>query len=142
VPSNLSRTEATEEGKLLIEAISLLVQRQHETESWVDEQIGQAEGRAAATDRRYAELEARLASLEERLARLVLDVEPAVESPPLANATPAMAPPVREPAQVQAADEPERARPVATRQDRFGVVLIGAGAVAVLFAILMQFRFS
>jgi hypothetical protein len=133
VPSNLSRKEAAEEGKLLIEAISLLVQRQHETESWVDEQIGQAEGRAAATDRRYAELEARLVSIEEHLAQLVLDTAPAVVSTPLEVAVPVLAPPAR---------GPEHARSTVSLRDRFGVALIGAGAVAVLYVMLTQLRFS
>ena len=56
---------------LLIEAVSLLVQRQRETEGWVAEQIWQAEERAAATERRYAELEARLLGIEEHVSRLV-----------------------------------------------------------------------
>ncbi len=62
--------EVKEEGNLLVEAVSLLVQRQRETESWVSEQVWQAEERAAATERRYAELEARLAGIEDRLMRL------------------------------------------------------------------------
>src|SRR5437868_14500501 len=70
------RTEVKVEGNLLIEAVSLLVQRQRETESWVAEQIWQAGERASATDRRYAELEARLEGIEAHLARLVHEVEP------------------------------------------------------------------
>src|SRR5205807_6153313 len=81
VASELSRTEVKEEGNLLIEAVALLVQRQRETESWVAEQIWQAEERAAATDRRYAELEARLEGIEEHLARLVHEIEPARGDP-------------------------------------------------------------
>src|SRR5438270_10958452 len=79
VPPDLSKNEVKEvkeEGNLLIEAVSLLVQRQRETEGWVAEQIWQAEERATATERRYAELEARLVGIEEHLARLVQDVEP------------------------------------------------------------------
>src|SRR5438270_10800705 len=80
VPPDLSKNEVKEvkeEGNLLIEAVSLLVQRQRETEGWVAEQIWQAEERASAAERRYAELETRLTGIEEHLARLVQDVEPA-----------------------------------------------------------------
>src|SRR5712691_7470225 len=73
--TEVKKTEVKEEGNLLIEAVSLLVQRQRETEGWVAEQIWQAEERAAATERRYAELEARLVGIEEHLARLVHDVD-------------------------------------------------------------------
>src|SRR5438105_13243049 len=79
--SDLSRTEVKEEGNLLIEAVALLVQRQRETESWVAEQIWQADERTATTDRRYAELEARLEGIEEHLAPLVHDIEPARGDP-------------------------------------------------------------
>jgi hypothetical protein len=76
VPPDLSRSEVKEEGNLLIEAVSLLVQRQRETESWVAEQMWQAEQRASDAERRYAELDMRLAGIEEHVARLVHDVEP------------------------------------------------------------------
>ncbi|TMF06483.1 MAG: hypothetical protein E6I52_00235 [Chloroflexi bacterium] len=46
------------------------MQRQRETEGWVNEQVWQAEERVAATERRYAELEARLAGIEDQLMRL------------------------------------------------------------------------
>jgi hypothetical protein len=203
VAPDLSRTEAKEEGNLLIEAVSLLVQRQRETESWIAEQIWQAEARTNDTDRRYAELEARLANIEEHLARLVHDVEPSrqdaaveerltrlreqvedLKSQPSdgrsTRSTPAMAPapgpslpPIAE-AAATPAQEPEtprhnaggaERRPAptttaasasrvaagasvglwqllgATPQDRFGVLLIFAGAVAVLYALLLQLRF-
>jgi hypothetical protein len=77
VPSDLSRVEVKEEGNLLIEAVALLVQRQRESEGWIAEQIWQAEERAAAAERRYAELEVRLVGIEENLARLTHEVEPA-----------------------------------------------------------------
>jgi cell division septation protein DedD len=66
--------EPKDEGNLLIEAVSLLVQRQRETETWVAEQMYQADERAAENDRRYADLEARLSGIEEHLSRLVHDV--------------------------------------------------------------------
>jgi hypothetical protein len=203
---DLNRTEATEEGNLLIEAVSLLVQRQRETESWVAEQIWQAEERANAAERRYAELDTRLVDIEEHVARLAHDLEPsrqepgvqerltrlreqveglkssagdgrgtrstpvgtaAPAAPPLLAAVPSEAeasppretPPSREPASPR---EPAQVRPSrivragadssgsaagfwellgATPQDRFGAVLIFAGAVAVLYALLLQVRF-
>jgi hypothetical protein len=77
VPPDLSRTEeATHEENLLIEAVSLLVQRQRETESWVAEQVWQAEERATATERRYADLETRLTGIEDQLERLTREIEP------------------------------------------------------------------
>jgi hypothetical protein len=76
VLSDPSRREVREEGNLLIEAVSLLVQRQRETESWIAEQIWQAEARAAASERLTAEFESRLAGIEEQLARLLYDAEP------------------------------------------------------------------
>jgi hypothetical protein len=190
VASDLSRTEVKEEGNLLIEAVALLVQRQRETESWVAEQIWQAEERAAATDRRYAELESRLEGIEEHLARLVHEVEPTAGGPldderlarlreqveglksvgadgytnraaPVTAPTPAATatydPDITRP--VPTAPEPRYAEPSravaaspqgvgflellgATPQDRWGVALIGAGAVAVLYALLTQLRFA
>jgi hypothetical protein len=187
------KTEVKEEGNLLIEAVSLLVQRQRETEGWVAEQIWQAEERAAATERRYAELEARLVGIEEHLARLVQDVEPTagdaldderlarlreqVEGlksvggdgftnraapvvPPSAAPSPAPAydpdvtrpmPTAPEPRSVEPPPKPAAVSPQgvgflellgATPQDRWGVVLIGGGAIAVLYALLTQLRFA
>jgi hypothetical protein len=80
VARDLSRSDVKdvkEEESLLVEAVSLLVQRQREAESWVAEQMWQAEERAAATERHYADLEARLGAIEDQLNRLVRDVEPA-----------------------------------------------------------------
>ena len=76
VLSDLNRKEVQDEGSLLIEAVSLLVQRQHETESWIADQIWQAEERATATERLYEEFEARLAGDRGASGRLVHDVEP------------------------------------------------------------------
>ena len=235
--------ETQQEGNLLIEAVSLLVQRQRETETWVSEHLWQAEQRAIESERRYAELESRLAGIESHLARLVGEVEPSDDprvarlreqiedlkgeqplrapddfgqplgapaelsnahghpatsgKPPMVEpvrqervvgpeppvppvASPAPAPPpmvVSSPAQpatraevTQAAESnsvastavapvPPRAATTpsgqparanvgfldllgATREDRFGVVLIGLGGVAVLYALLTQLRFG
>jgi hypothetical protein len=83
VPPEVNRLEDVsappQEGNVLIEAVSLLVQRQRETETWVNERLWQAEQRAVETDRRYATLESRLASIEAHLSRLVTDIEPAAD---------------------------------------------------------------
>jgi len=207
VPPDLSKTEVKEvkeEGNLLIEAVSLLVQRQRETEGWVSEQIWQAEERAVAAERRYSELEARLVGIEEHLSRLVHAVEPVQGDPvvderlhrlreqveglkttgadprstprptPAASSVPAEtpAPPVRErepeatrpaaPPEPRYAPEPTYERPVAaaprvatggqgvgfmellgpTPGDRWGLVLIGFGAVAVLYAVLTSLHLA
>jgi hypothetical protein len=200
VLSDLNRRDVGEEGNLLIEAVSLLVQRQRETESWIAEQVGQAEERATAAERLYADLEVRLAGIEEHLARLVHDVEPLREdagvderlerlreqveglkssadgrtartNPVLAASTAgATHSQAVEPRPVGAREQPYTAeprplgmRPVAparprmaatsaqgasfwdllgpSPQDRFGLVLIGAGLVAVVYAVLTQLRF-
>src|SRR5260370_35413953 len=80
VPPDLSKNEVKEgkeEGNLLIEAVSLLVQRQRETEGWVAEQICQADERAAAPHRRNADLELRLAGIERHRPRLGQAGQPA-----------------------------------------------------------------
>jgi hypothetical protein len=76
VARDVSHDEVHEEDNLLIEAVSLLVQRQRETEAWVAEQIDQADERAASVERHYAALESRLTGLEEQLDSLIREVEP------------------------------------------------------------------
>jgi hypothetical protein len=221
VLSDLNRGGVREEGNLLIEAVSLLVQRQRETESWIAEQIWQAEERTAAAERLAAEFESRLAGIEEQLARLLYEVEPlrgdaaiderlerlrvqvqslrSSSDGRIPRTTPAFAapsglaqsPPQTAPgrdvaasygSELESAGPAESARPVdvgeprseerrgpsgrpaaepraraasasgqgvgfwellgARPQDRFGLLLIGAGAVAVLYAILTQLRFG
>ncbi len=192
--SDLSRTEVKEEGNLLIEAVALLVQRQRETESWVAEQIWQADERAAATDRRYAQLEARLEGIEAHLARLLHEIEPdrgdpADEerlarlreqgeglklaprtagqsvrsapvpleseergSPPVVDGAPRAPQSARlaSPAEPHYQDLAMAATPGVTLWDllghspeaRIGLLLIGAGAIAVVFAALSLLRFG
>ncbi|MBV9328751.1 MAG: hypothetical protein JO352_33995 [Chloroflexi bacterium] len=74
--SDPSDNDATEEDSLLIEAVSLLVRRQRETEAWVAAQIAQTEARASADEQRYAALEARLAGIEDQLGRLLRRFQP------------------------------------------------------------------
>jgi len=185
VASNLSRNDVREEENLLVEAVSLLVQRQRETETWVAEQVWQAQERAAVTERRYAELEARLVDIEDQLNRLLREVEPGrsgadveerlarlreqveglksgPDGRPARTAQPVPVEPAAPPPppafeRVERVDPPpiRPARAAATvggggqsasfmellgstPQDRFGVVLIGLGAIAVLYAILTQ----
>lgn len=71
------RNEVKAEENLLLDAVSLLAQRQRDTESWVAEQVWQAEERVAATERRQTELQARLDAIEQRLASLAREFEPA-----------------------------------------------------------------
>jgi uncharacterized coiled-coil protein SlyX len=185
VPPDLSKSEVKEvsefkeEGNLLIEAVSLLVQRQRETEGWVAEQIWQAEERASAAERRYADLEDRLSGIEEHLSRLVNELEPAQDSNAQVDERLSrlreqvedlkaagtdgrlVAPPPRtsepQPSLVAFAPPAETAWPAATGAptnvgfldllgcrpaDRWGAVLIAAGAVAVLFAVLTSVRFG
>ena len=206
VPSELSRrddpSDVQQEGNLLIEAVSLLVQRQRETETWISEQLWQAEQRAADSERRYSELESRLASIEAHLARLVHEVEPGADDGQMARlreqiqdlrgetplratddlVAPAPAPvaptpppaprpvapqvvsvPVAEAPAAVAAPPPPVTRPTrmvaaatvssgsdvtfwdllgSSPQDRAGIVLIGLGAVAVVYAVLTQLRFA
>jgi len=221
VPPEVNRLEdvsaPAQEGNLLIEAVSLLVQRQRETETWVSERLWQAEQRAGETDRRYAALESRLANIEAHLARLATDIEPAADDERVARlrdqlaglrgqtlhatddtvstrpielfqisdpgaakpsggayvidnrATPAptvaaprpAAPAASVPPAVQTSTVTTAAAPPAatvsttsatrhvgfmetlgaTPGDRAGVILIGLGGVAVLYALLTQLRF-
>ena len=183
VSANLPRNELGEEDNLLVEAVSLLVQRQRETEKWVAEQVLQAEERTAATERRYAELAARLADVEEQLARVAHEVGPlrgdsaaderlarlrahlealksggngvpaGIGSPAPRSASDALkVAPVRGPEAARAplrarAEAPSRGQGVtlldllgSSPQDRFGLVFIGVGGVAVLYALLSLLR--
>jgi hypothetical protein len=171
-----NRGEVRADGNLLIEAVELLVQRQRETESWLTEQIWQAEERATATERVAADLEARLAAIEQRLARLGDDVDPPRDHPGLderlarlreqveglksgadrrvpPRTPPVLAggpgptpPPVARPPRT--APNPAQGSPAvgfwalfgSSPQDRFGLVLMAAGGLAVLYALLSQLR--
>ncbi len=173
VVSDLNRREVMEKGNLLIEAVSLLVQRQRETESWIAEQIWQAEERATATERVAADFEARLTAIEAHLARLVHDVEPLRDDAgvdarlerlreQVAGLKSGADARTSRPAPVVAGAPASISSPMARPQTaptsgpgvsfwqllgpspdgRFGVVLIGAGALAVLYAILTQLRLA
>jgi hypothetical protein len=64
------------ERALLVEAVTLLVQRQIETDAELNTQIVRTAARVSALERRGAELEDRLRLLDERLIRLAAQVEP------------------------------------------------------------------
>jgi hypothetical protein len=69
-----------EESRLLIEAVSLLVQRQREAEAWLAEQFRQTLLSDSALDRRMAELEERLGRIQARLGTLAAEVDPNLAS--------------------------------------------------------------
>jgi translation initiation factor IF-2 len=181
VARDLPHDEPQHEDNLLVEAVSLLVQRQRETEAWVAEQIDQADQRTASVERRYADLDARLAALEEQLDRALRELEPTDRSAgerlarlreqvadlrtdpvdgrqlrPLHSAAPApaarVAPPVAAPvpapapAPAPAAQPPRPAGGMSsaiggTARERFGLLAMFLGLVAILYAVLSQLRF-
>jgi hypothetical protein len=69
-----------EESSLLVEAVSLLVQRQREAEVWLAEQFRQTLLSDSALDRRMAELEERLGRIQARLGTLAAEVDPNLAS--------------------------------------------------------------
>jgi hypothetical protein len=72
------QAEATviRERALLLEALTLLVQRQTETETALADQLARTNNRVATVERHCVELEARLADIDTRLQRLALEVQP------------------------------------------------------------------
>jgi len=67
-----------QEAELLIEAISLLAQRQQETEMWAAERIRFAEDRATSAEHRLTSIETQLSALEGAVAKLSDQEEPAL----------------------------------------------------------------
>jgi len=67
-----------QEAELLIEAISLLAQRQQETEMWAAERIRAAEDRATSAEHRLTSIETQLSALESAVGALVDQTEPAL----------------------------------------------------------------
>ena len=64
------------ERALLLEALTLLVQRQAETESALTDQVARTNTRVANVERRGVDLEARVAGIDARLQQLATQVEP------------------------------------------------------------------
>jgi hypothetical protein len=134
------------EGNLLVEAVSLLVQRQRETETWLTEQLRQADRSAARVEERYAELEQRLARIEARLSTLGrrLDVDATADQVQLARlreqvarlsngaAASELAPDsnVVTPKPVDALAAPSYVQPNGTSASRFSASTTNVGAVA------------
>jgi hypothetical protein len=156
------------ERALLLEALTLLVQRQAETESALADQVVRTTTRVANVERRGAELDARVADIDARLRQLATQVEPdpglpgrvAVLQAQLqelqltrtAESTPPTPPPPTAPTEPpppkSPPPEPAVVAPAntvwerlgATNQDRASAVLIGAGVLVVVFAALAQLR--
>jgi transcriptional regulator len=64
------------ERALLLEAVTLLVKRQMETDEELSAQMARTAARVSALEKRATELVERLHHLDERLIRLVAQVEP------------------------------------------------------------------
>jgi hypothetical protein len=64
------------ERALLLEALTLLVQRQADTESALTDKVARTNTRVANVERRGADLEARVADIDARLQQLATQVEP------------------------------------------------------------------
>jgi hypothetical protein len=69
-------SSAARERALLLEAVTLLVQRQVETDVELSTQIACTAARVSALEKRAAQLADRLHHLDERLIRLAAQVEP------------------------------------------------------------------
>lgn len=138
VASNLPRRESSEEENLLIEAVSLLVQRQRDAE----ERYADLENRLADIERQLSRVAPsgtggeRLALLREQLAELRAEPEArpvrVTTLEPRRQAAPAPAP---------AADGPSRLIGSTPRQ-RFALLLIAVGVLAVLYSAFLLIRFG
>jgi septal ring factor EnvC (AmiA/AmiB activator) len=147
VASNLPREDTTADEDLLIEAVSLLLQRQRENEAWIaqhsdldarlaalEDRLGrlvreQATSRASAADERMARLREQLEALRsaESEARPVRAVSAVRSVPPVTTTTTT---PARSAWEVLGA----------TPRDRFGLAMMGVGVLAVLYALGTQLR--
>lgn len=162
-----AQDETTEQGNLVIEALTLLVQRQREIETWVAEQVWQAEERVAATEGQYSDLERRLQDIEARLGRLAHQLElrqsdepsnsrlielreqiEALRSTPNGLRAPLVETSSETTFTTQARESHTTRRDVGlwdllgqSGQERVGLIVMGLGGVAALFAILSQLRF-
>jgi len=76
VQGELAEATVVRERALLLEALTLLVKRQAETETALTAQLARTNARVAAAERRGLELEARLADIDARLQRLASEVAP------------------------------------------------------------------
>jgi hypothetical protein len=76
VVEDQAETSVVRERTLLVEALTLLMERQQEAETELTERLARTNSRVVAVERRFGEIESRLAGIEERLLRLATEVEP------------------------------------------------------------------
>jgi len=172
--STLVEAEPTS-ARLMVEAVSLLADRQSETDAWLKAQFDHAREVAARAEERCAQLERRLERIEARLGLIVAPrlaphrtngrlpvssngvastvISPSVASSPIVSApteVTAARPELADPVEHDEAVTPEvanasRRQPTFwellgdTPGQRVGHGLMGAGAVGIVYALLMQF---
>jgi septal ring factor EnvC (AmiA/AmiB activator) len=144
VASNLPREDPAADDNLLIEAVSLLLQRQREAEAWIA-QHSDVDSRLAALEDRLNRLAreqatSRASGADERMARLREQVEalrtgesdprPVRAVTPVRSVTPAAPTLPRTPWEVMGA----------TPRHRFGLAMMAVGVLAVLYAVATQLR--
>jgi hypothetical protein len=151
---------ATEEARLLVEAVSLLLEREREIEATMTDRFRRAELRAAEVSTRWQDIEQRLVRIERRLAELAPTIDPRragaaelsqlkreVESLPLRATTPVRTARGAEPTVAQ--PEVESPTPAArnasvwgvlgeTLEARFGAALMAVGAMLLLVVLFSQ----
>jgi hypothetical protein len=151
-----STLSASAPAPLLLEAVTLLMQRQCEMDAWVTQQVDLARQAADRAEVRQMAIVARVERMEQRLA--ALHPRPASTNGHYAGVRADLAPvpPVAPPtANGHAAPDPVVAVAQSTTVvpnapsnwdiigetpgARFGALLIGGGAVAVLYGLLVQF---
>jgi hypothetical protein len=186
---------ATDERKLLIDAVTMLARNQTEAESALTQQAAESSRRMLALERRCLDLEQHLAAIQDQLRKLAREVSlptdpesqqrlvelrgqlarlaqrsdasavaPSVVAtdfdvvrpvpadapvappvlpaprpvPPVEPPTPVPVPPPPAAPRASSTPRPSWASSSVVTQDNAGLLLIGVGAVAVLFAILTQ----
>jgi hypothetical protein len=133
VASNLPREDVPHEENLLLEAVSLLVERQRDTEerlAAIEDRVSrlvreQASGRPSAADER-------LARLREQVADLRSEAKPEARAVRAVSPVRTVVPQTRTPAPTL----PDLIG--ATARQRFGSLMMLVGALAVLYAVGTQ----
>jgi hypothetical protein len=149
-----------EEAKLLVEAVSLLLQREQEIETAMTDRFRKAQLRAADVAQRWNSVDQRLSRVEQRLAELAPSIDPQragaavvsqlkyeVESLPIRIASSANVGGRLERTVADSAPE-VASQPKATTsawallgdtaEARLGAVLIGVGALVLVVVLFMQ----
>jgi hypothetical protein len=140
----------------MLEALTLLVQRQAETESALADKVARTSTRVANVERRGVELDARVADIDARVRQLATQVEPdpglprrvavlqaqleQLHTARLAEEHPSQSSAPQPPAAVVRSTDTAWDRLGATNQDRASAILIGTGVLVVVFAALAQLR--